>query len=228
MGVNRVVRGRSVFPGALPVLRTELRKQGFSADRISRLYDPVTRFAIVPRGAQRLGSKCNSVTRLGDGVTPTDSANPTRAFYFGHYDYLRRRQSDAAHDAYWQPDASSYQPYTYAQPYGYPCQPQPYSAMWEPDIPVQISAANPVPTSNNPLAADIYPPPRRAPRSSRRFAAQRAELLELCIPAGANVVNLPENSRVLTPYRHSVPSAEEVYGGVRDAFDLRLCIGMMR
>lgn len=88
MEVNHVVRGRVVFPGVVPVMRVELRKHGFSADRISRLCDPVTRFAVVPRGAQRLGSTCNSVTKLAGGV------NSTRAFYFGHHDYPRRRQSE--------------------------------------------------------------------------------------------------------------------------------------
>lgn len=44
------------------------------------------------------------------------------------------------------------------------------------------------------------------------MAAQRAELLELCIPERSNVVNPPENSLALTPYHHNVPADEEVYG----------------
>lgn len=126
MEVNPVVRGRSIFPAIVPILRTDLRKQGFSAERTSRLCDPVTRFAVIPRGSQHVGSKCNSVTKLADGtisaggIKRTDAANPQRAFYFGRHDYPRRHQNDAGHDAYAPPYASSYQPYTYPHQYAYP------------------------------------------------------------------------------------------------------------
>lgn len=106
MEVNRVVRGRSIFPAIVPILCTDLRKQGFSAERTSRLCDPVTRFAVIPRGSQHVGSKCNSVTQLADGsisaggIKRTERNYPKLAFYFGRHEYPRRHQNDAGHEAY--------------------------------------------------------------------------------------------------------------------------------
>lgn len=73
-----------------------------------------------------------------------------------------------------------------------------------------------------------YPPPHLAPSASRHLAAQRAELLELCIPERSNVVNLPENSPLLPLITTMSPQMKRCTTGVRAASVRRSGIGTMR